>query len=102
MGLSLSIPKLIWDILRRCDVVLPLRSVTLDVVLDPTQQTNAYSKLRIEILGKTCGIWDKVFKNGPSNFCGRQPLKNLKGYGLLKQKNDRRTTSMMSVWSLHC
>ena len=23
-------------------------------------------------------IWDKVFKNGPSNICGRQPFKNLK------------------------
>ena len=23
-------------------------------------------------------IWDKVFKNGPSEICGRQPLKNLK------------------------
>ena len=22
-------------------------------------------------------IWDKVFKNGPSEICGRQPLKNL-------------------------
>ena len=30
-------------------------------------------------------IWDKVFKSGPSKICGRQPLKNLKGYGLLKQ-----------------
>ena len=29
--------------------------------------------------------WDKVFKNEPSDICGRQPLKNLKGYGLLKQ-----------------
>ena len=29
--------------------------------------------------------WVKVFKNGPSKICGRQPLKNLKGYGLLKQ-----------------
>ena len=28
-------------------------------------------------------IWDKVFKNGPSKFCGRQRLKNLHGYGLL-------------------
>ena len=28
--------------------------------------------------------WDKVFKNRPSKICGRQPLKNLKGYGLLK------------------
>ena len=25
----------------------------------------------------------QVFKNGPSKICGRQPLKNLKGYGLL-------------------
>ena len=30
-------------------------------------------------------ILDKVFKNGPSKICGRQPLKNLKGYGLLEQ-----------------
>ena len=29
-------------------------------------------------------ICDKVFKNGPSKICERQPLKNLKGYGLLK------------------
>ena len=29
--------------------------------------------------------WDKVFKNGPSKICERQSLKNLKGYGLLKQ-----------------
>ena len=28
--------------------------------------------------------WDKLFKDGPSNICGRQPLKNLNGYGLLK------------------
>ena len=42
-------------------------------------------------------IWDKVFKNEPSKICGRQPLKNLKGYGLLngllpyisKDKNQR-------------
>ena len=27
---------------------------------------------------------DKVFKNGPSKICGKQPLKNLKGYGLPK------------------
>ena len=29
-------------------------------------------------------IWGKVFKSGPSKICGRQPLKNLRGYGLLK------------------
>ena len=28
-------------------------------------------------------ILDKVFKNGPSETCGRQPLKNMKRYGLL-------------------
>ena len=28
--------------------------------------------------------WGKVFKNGPSNICGRQPLKNLKSYCLPK------------------
>ena len=28
-------------------------------------------------------IWDKVFKNGPSEICGWQPLKKLKWYGLL-------------------
>ena len=30
-------------------------------------------------------IWDKVLKNGPNKICGRQPLKNMKWYGLLKQ-----------------
>ena len=28
-------------------------------------------------------ILDKVFKSGLSKFCGRQPLKNFKRYGLL-------------------
>ena len=28
-------------------------------------------------------ICDKVFKHGPSKICGRQPFKNLNGYGLL-------------------
>ena len=23
-----------------------------------------------------CFIWDRVFKNGPSKICGRQPLRN--------------------------
>ena len=38
-------------------------------------------KYRAKALSK----WDKVFKNGSSKICGRQPLKNLKGYGLLKR-----------------
>ena len=34
------------------------------------------------ILKKT---WDEVFKSGPSKICIRHSLKNLEGYGLLKQ-----------------
>ena len=30
-------------------------------------------------------IWNKVFKSGLSKFCTKQPLKNLKGYGLLNE-----------------
>ena len=30
-------------------------------------------------------MWDKVFKSGLSKFCGEEPLKIVKGYGLLKQ-----------------
>ena len=30
-------------------------------------------------------IWDKVFKKGPPEICGRQPLKNLNCYGLPQQ-----------------
>ena len=30
-------------------------------------------------------MWVKVFKCGQSKICVRQPLKNLKEYGLLKQ-----------------
>ena len=30
-------------------------------------------------------VWNKAFKSGPAEICGRQPLKNLKWYGLLKQ-----------------
>ena len=39
---------------------------------------------------------DTVFKNGPSKICGRQPLKNLKRYGLLKQ-----TISLQNFWRLY-
>ena len=28
-------------------------------------------------------LWDEVFKSEPSKICGRQPLKNLRWYGLL-------------------
>ena len=29
--------------------------------------------------------WDKLFKSGLGKFCGRQPLKNFKEYGLRNQ-----------------
>ena len=38
----------------------------------------------------------KLFKNGPSEIFGRQPLKNLKGYGLLKHK----MSSTNFTWSI--
>ena len=42
--------------------------------------------LVLKTAGNTPGnIWDKVFKNEPSKICGREPLKILKGYSLLKQ-----------------
>ena len=41
---------------------------------------NDYLLLRIMITY----IWAKVFKNGSSKICGRQPFKNLKWYGLLQ------------------
>ena len=47
-------------------------------------QLNALSRLQrfMEKVEKiNCNnsfIWDKVFKNGPSEICGSQPLKNVK------------------------
>ena len=38
----------------------------------------------LQVVYSALFIWDKVFKNGPSKIFGRQPLKNLEGYGLLK------------------
>ena len=41
------------------------------------RKENEYIEVDIEKLrGTGHNIWDKVFKNGPSKICGRQPLKN--------------------------
>ena len=40
-------------------------------------------------------VFKKVFKNGPSKICGRQPLKNMKWCGLPKQ-----TISLEIFWRL--
>ena len=43
--------------------------------------------VRIDSTGSwmSCVLQDKAFKSGLNEFCERQPLKKLKGYGLLKQ-----------------
>ena len=49
--------------------------------------------LAVNYFHKKCRQYmGKVFKSGLSKFCGRQPLKNLKGYGLLKRQE---TSSLM-------
>ena len=45
--------------------------------------------------GCTQQIWVKAFKNGPSKICGRQPLKNVKWYGL-----PGRLSSTNFTWSV--
>ena len=49
-------------------------------------------------------IWGKVFKNGRKKICGRQPLKNFKSYGLLRQRISlqifKRLSSTNFTWSI--
>ena len=49
--------------------------------------------------------WDKVFKDGPSKFCGRKPFKKFKGHGLLRQTISlqifQRFSSTNYTWSIH-
>ena len=42
--------------------------------------------------------WEKVFKNGRKKICERQPLKNLKGYGLLKNFKGFRKFYLFHSW----
>ena len=42
-----------------------------------------YSKI-LQIFMFVPDIWNKVFHNGSSKICGRQPLKNLREYSLLQ------------------
>ena len=43
-------------------------------------------------------IWDKVFKNGPSKICGRQPLKKLKLYDLFLVSSDSGNLFLLVIW----
>ena len=54
-------------------------------ILRPCQASLLEFFLRKYIIVNVQNVWDKVFKNEPSKLCGRQLLKNLKWYGLLKQ-----------------
>ena len=58
-----------------------------DFTDDVKSVRNNFSDEACQILSvvHTVTTWDKVFKNGSSKICGRQPLKNLKGHRLLKQ-----------------
>ena len=38
---------------------------------------NAFFAERLQTTVLVTIIWDKAFENGPSEICGRQPLKNL-------------------------
>ena len=58
----------------------PIYSCELDEIF----QMCFLAELSVCLLVKLSNKWDKVFKNRLSKICGRQPLKNLKGYGLLE------------------
>ena len=72
-----------------------LEDISQDVLKTTWKTENCYAEDVLKTFWKhvlkTCLIkccfykWDKVFKSGPCKICGRQPLKNVKGYGLLKQ-----------------
>ena len=45
--------------------------------LGPSSEQNLVTEIAV-LFTTSHMIWGKVFKNGPSEICGRQPLKNLK------------------------
>ena len=47
------------------------------------------------IFAELMDIWVQIFKSGPSKICGRQPLKNLKWYGLIRQSSTDFTWSIL-------
>ena len=59
-------------------------NITVLVANKSKKSANEIRQLEIFIDNKltftkhTYNIWVQVFKNGPSQICGRQPLKNLK------------------------
>ena len=56
-----------------------------------------YSYINVGKYSKPKYIWVKVLNNGTSKICGRQPLKNLKRSGLLKQSKNHQESSPTDV-----
>ena len=67
----------IWEFFRKAIFKSTNESLLLQLVVTE----KSFDQTEKEALKRD--IWCKVFKNEPSKICGRQPLKNLKGYGLL-------------------
>ena len=60
-----------------------LGSEILDLLNQPTAKVSNFDKATLimyfpAVVSCKNNIWVKIFKNGPSKICGRQPLKNLK------------------------
>ena len=72
---------------RRKELTLGLPYHPTDAVpLNLLQYSYHYrAASRLVSLSTKYNRWVKVFKNGPKKICGRQSLKTLKRYGLLRQ-----------------
>ena len=71
-----------WDLQLRCIETLLAKTVIM-IASSFSYYQEIIKRGNLESLSKD--LWVKVFKNGPSKICGRQPLKNLKWHGLLRQ-----------------
>ena len=80
-----------------------------EIIRPPVNSNNNMAILNIHISKLfyhvvSIQIWDKVFKDRPSEICGRDSLKDLKWYGLLKQTISLqifyRLSSTKFTWSI--
>ena len=77
------------DVMKTCQLIYTANQITVFYitailllnVLMILQKANIFNTPRLSTILNI--KWDKVFKNGPSKICGRQPLKNVRQYGLL-------------------
>ena len=52
-----------------------MQAITLSQAIENRKVESKLSKVNCQLLLFCINIWAKVFKNGPSKICGRQPLK---------------------------